>query len=110
MFYGKCDQKNLRIHHGCWSWWSLAKTAPQKSVWISFRKNDKIVPYKIQKFSSKQYLKFLKQMKTLPNRRRNYFIKHLENKEIIIEDRNAGHEFPQNSIPKMVEFLKRNHR
>jgi hypothetical protein len=36
------------------------KSAPQKSVWISFGKNDKIVPYKIQKFSSKQYLKFFK--------------------------------------------------
>ena len=38
------------------------------------------------------------------------YYKTSENKEIIIEDRNAGHEFPQNSIPKMVEFLKRNHR
>jgi predicted peptidase len=58
------------------------KSAPQKSVWISFGKNDKIVPYKIQKFSSKQYLKALKQMKTLPNRRRNYLlIKHLKTKK-----------------------------
>ncbi len=32
--------------------------APQKSVWMSFGKNDEIVLYKFQKFSSKQYLKF----------------------------------------------------
>ena len=29
------------------------------------------------------------------------------NHEIIIEDRNGGHEFPQNSIPKMIVFLKK---
>ena len=33
-----------------------------------------------------------------------------KNLEIVIEERNAGHEFPQNSIPKMVDFLKRNRR
>ena len=59
MFYGKCDQKKFAAFvtvagpSGIW-----LKSAPQKSVWISFGKNDKIVPYKIQKFSSKQYLKF----------------------------------------------------
>ena len=42
----------------------LLKYAPQKSVWTVLE-NDKIVPYKIQKFSSKQYLKFLKPMKAL---------------------------------------------
>ena len=87
------------------------KSAPQKSVWISFGKNDKIVPYKIQKFSSKQYLKFFEANEsTAQTNGEITYYKTSENKEIIIEDRNAGHEFPQNSIPKMVEFLKRNHR
>ena len=87
------------------------KSAPQKSVWISFGKNDKIVPYKIQKFSSKQYLKFFEANEsTAQTNGEITYYKTSENKEIIIEDRNAGHEFPQNSIPKIVEFLKRNHR
>ena len=87
------------------------KSAPQKSVWISFGKNDKIVPYKIQKFSSKQYLKFFEANEsTAQTNGEITSYKTSENKEIIIEDRNAGHEFPQNSIPKMVEFLKRIHR
>ena len=87
------------------------KSAQQKSVWISFGKNDKIVPYKIQKFSSKQYLKFFEANEsTAQTNGEITYYKTSENKEIIIEDRNAGHEFPQNSIPKMVEFLKRNHR
>ena len=87
------------------------KSAPQKSVWISFGKNDKIVPYKIQKFSSKQYLKFFEANEsTAQTNGEITSYQTSENKEIIIEDRNAGHEFPQNSIPKMVEFLKRNHR
>ena len=87
------------------------KSAPQKSVWISFGKNDKIVPYKIQKFSSKQYLKFFEANEnTAQTEGEITTYQTSENKEIIIEDRNAGHEFPQNSIPKMVEFLKRNHR
>ena len=87
------------------------KSAPQKSVWISFGKNDKIVPYKIQKFSSKQYLKFFEANEsTAQTNGEITSYKTSENKEIIIEDRNAGHEFPQNSIPKMVEFLKRNHK
>ena len=87
------------------------KSAPQKSVWISFGKNDKIVPYKIQKFSSKQYLKFFEANENTAQTEGEITVYQTsENKEIIIEDRNAGHEFPQNSIPKMVEFLKRNHK
>ena len=69
------------------------------------------MPYKIQKFSSKQYLKFFEANEnTAQTNGEITYYKTSENKEIIIEDRNAGHEFPQNSIPKMVEFLKRNHR
>ena len=87
------------------------RDAPQKSVWISFGKEDKIVPYKIQKFSAKQYLKAFKADESSAQTEGEItFYKTSENKEIIIEDRNAGHEFPKSSIPKMVEFLKRNHR
>lgn len=87
------------------------RDAPQKSVWISFGKNDEIVPYKIQKFSSKQYLKAFKAVENSGKTEGEITsYKTSENKEIIIEDRHAGHEFPKNSIPKMVEFLKRNHR
>ncbi len=87
------------------------KGAPQKSVWISFGQNDEIVPYKVQKFSSKQYLKAFKADENSAQTNGEITTyKTSENKEIIIEDRNAGHEFPKSSIPKMVEFLKRNHR
>ena len=87
------------------------RTAPQKSVWISFGKNDEIVPYKIQKFSSKQYLKFLNADENNAKTEGEItYYKNPQNLEIVIEDRNAGHEFPQNSIPKMIDFLKRNHR
>ena len=86
-------------------------TTPQKSVWISFGKNDEIVPYKIQKFSSKQYLKFLNADENNAKTEGEItYYKNPKNLEIVIEDRNAGHEFPQNSIPKMVNFLKRNRR
>ena len=69
------------------------------------------MPYKIQKFSSKQYLKFFEANEsTAQTNGEITSYETSENKEIIIEDRNAGHEFPQNSIPKMVEFFKRNLR
>ena len=69
------------------------------------------MPYKIQKFSSKQYLKFFEANEsTAQTNGEITSYQTSENKEIIIEDRNAGHEFPQNSIPKMVEFFKRNLR
>lgn len=88
-----------------------ARNIPQKSVWISFGKEDNIVPYKVQKFSAKQYLKILKadENSAIKNGEITSY-KTSENKEIIIEDRNAGHEFPQKSIPEMVKFLKRNQR
>ena len=63
------------------------KSAPQKSVWISFGKNDKIVPYKIQKFSSKQYLKFFETNEnTAQTNGEITSYETSENKEIIIED------------------------
>jgi hypothetical protein len=99
------------IHHSCWSWWSLAKNSSSKIRLDKFWKNDKIVPYKIQKFSSKQYLKFLNADENNAKTEGEItYYKNPKNLEIVIEDRNAGHEFPQNSIPKMVDFLKRNHR
>jgi polyhydroxybutyrate depolymerase len=30
--------------------------------------------------------------------------------ELVVEIRDAGHEFPQASIPKMIEFFKRNEK
>lgn len=87
------------------------RDASQKSAWISFGQNDKIVNYQIQKLASEQYLKIFKaDKKSVKIEGETSIYKTSENKEIIIEDRNAGHEFPQNSIPKMVEFLKRNKR
>lgn len=85
--------------------------APQKSVWISFGKNDKIVNYKMQKLVSKKYLKvFDADENSGKTKGEITSYRTSKNKEIIIEDRDAGHEFPQNSIPEMIEFLKRNHR
>ena len=61
--------------------------------------------------NTKQYLKFFEANEsTAQTNGEITSYETSENKEIIIEDRNAGHEFPQNSIPKMVEFLKRNLR
>lgn len=87
------------------------KNAPQKSVWISFGNQDKIVPSRVQQFFAKQYLKYFKASEgthTIDAEVSSY--QTSEKKEIIIEERNAGHEFPQSSIPKMVAFLKRNLR
>lgn len=87
------------------------KDAPQKSVWISFGKNDELVDYQMQKNVSNLYLKVFKADKNSAKTDGEITTyKTSENKEIIVENRNAGHEFPKNSIPKMVEFLKRNHR
>lgn len=30
--------------------------------------------------------------------------------ELVVEERDAGHEFPHESIPEMVEFFRRHHR
>lgn len=87
------------------------RDAVQKPVWISFGKEDKIVPYKLQKMASNLYLRFLKaDTASAKTDDEITTYKDSKNQEIIIEDRNSGHEFPQNSIPKMVEFLKRCHR
>lgn len=88
-------------------WWM--KTAPSKSVWISYGKEDRIVPYGMQKMAAQQYLKWLNADRSAVKTNGDLSIyRNEKNHEIIIEDRNAGHEFPKSSIPAMIDFLMRN--
>lgn len=85
------------------------KDALPKPVWISYGKEDEIVPYRMQKLASKMYLNLFKANENPTKTEGEISIyKNDTQQEIIIEDRNGGHEFPKNSIPKMIEFLKRN--
>ena len=87
----------------------MIKGAEPISVWMSMGKNDPLVSYDFQK-------------KSIPIVMRNLGIDAIkvqmkgdlkfyngnQNTELIVEERNAGHEFPQESIPEMVAFMKRN--
>ena len=86
------------------------KGAVPKPVWISYGKDDQIVSYKMQNLASKMYLKFFQVNEEKASKIDDEITlyKSQNNQEIIIENRNGGHEFPQNSIPKMIDFLKRN--
>lgn len=85
------------------------KEAQQKPVWISFGKNDKIVPFYLQKKASELYLKLFKINPLYAKKEKEItYYQEVTKPEMVIEIRNAGHEFPESSIPQMVEFLKRN--
>lgn len=87
----------------------MVKDAAPVSVWMSIGENDPIVPARGQKLSIpivQSVLKVDEKQGKTDGEMTTY--KGTKNTELVVEIRNAGHEFPQNSIPKMVEFFKRN--
>lgn len=87
----------------------MVKDAAPISVWMSIGENDPIVPSRGQKLSIPIVQKVLKVDESngkADGEMTTY--KGTKNTELVVEIRNAGHEFPQDSIPKMVEFFKRN--
>lgn len=87
----------------------MIRNAPPKSIWLSMGENDPIVPITLQKQSALVVEKVLQvdATKAVVNGEITTY-KGVNGTELIIEDRNAGHEFPINSIPAIVEFFKRN--
>ncbi len=87
----------------------LIKDAPPKSIWMSMGENDPIVPAQMQKLAIPLVQKVLgiDAANGVTNGEITTY-KGQGDTELILEIRNAGHEFPQESIPKMVEFFKRN--
>lgn len=74
-------------------------------------KNDPLVPYATQKKSIPIVKKNLQidESSAVHNGDTTTFT-GIENTELVIEEKNAGHEFPHESIPEMVEFFRRNSR
>ncbi|MBS1797804.1 MAG: esterase [Acidobacteria bacterium] len=87
----------------------MIKDAPPRSIWLSMGENDRLVPFENQKRSAEFVQKLLridpKDGKTDGD---ITTYKGVGGTELVVEIRQAGHEFPQDSIPKMVEFFKRN--
>lgn len=87
----------------------MIRDALPKSIWMSIGENDPIVPAEGQKLSIPVVQKILKvdaSKGVIDGEITTY--KGTNKTELVVEIRNAGHEFPQDSIPKMVEFFKRN--
>ena len=87
----------------------MIRDAKPLSVWMSMGKNDPLVPFNNQKNSVPIVQKSLK---INPNTGivkgdKTYF-KGKSGKELVVEEREAGHKFPEKSIPEMVEFMKSN--
>lgn len=86
----------------------MISNAKPVSIWLSMGKSDPLVPYENQKKSIPIVLKNLGVNEQKFSEKGDLkMYKGIENTELIVEERNAGHEFPQESIPEMVEFLKR---
>ncbi len=87
----------------------MIKGAKPISVWMSLGKNDPLVSYDFQKKSIPIVMRNLGVDATKVQVKNNLkFYSGIDNTELIVEERNAGHEFPQESIPEMVAFMKRN--
>lgn len=86
----------------------MIQGAKPLSVWMSMGKNDPLVPYRIQKQSINIVAGNLKtDAKTAVVKGDKTFYKGINGTELVVEERNAGHEFPHESIPEMVAFFKR---
>ena len=79
------------------------------SVWMSMGKNDPLVPYTMQKRSIPIVADNLKtDPKTAVVKGDKTFSTGTDETELVVEERNAGHEFPHESIPEIIEFFRRN--
>ena len=85
----------------------MIQNAPPKSIWLSMGENDPLVPIAGQRMSAEVVKKVLKVDAGITNGDITTY-KGVKGTELVVEDRNGGHEFPQESIPAMVEFFKRN--
>ena len=87
----------------------MISRAVPRSMWMSIGENDPLVPAANQKMTIPVVQKVLAvdANKGVNNGEITTY-KGTNNTELVVEIRNAGHEFPQNSIPAMVEFFKRN--
>ncbi|MCU0240584.1 MAG: hypothetical protein MUC29_14175 [Pyrinomonadaceae bacterium] len=87
----------------------IIKDAKPVSIWMSIGENDPIVPANGQKLSIPIVQKNLQvDEKKGETKGETTTYKGVNNTELVVEIRNGGHEFPQNSIPNIVEFFKRN--
>lgn len=87
----------------------MIRDAVPRSIWMSMGENDRIVPAEGQKLSIPVVQKILKvdaSKGVIDGDITTY--KGTDKTELVVEIRDAGHEFPQESIPKIVEFFKRN--
>ncbi len=87
----------------------MIKGAKPISVWMSMGKNDPLVSYDFQKKSIPIVIENLRVDAAKFRTKKEFKIyQGIDNTELIVEERDAGHEFPQKSIPEMVAFMKRN--
>lgn len=85
----------------------MVKDAVPVSVWMYMGKNDKVVPFENQKESVPIVMNNLKIDKTTgTNNGDKTIYKGTSGTELIVEEKDAGHEFPKEEIPDMVTFLK----
>ena len=86
----------------------MIKNAKPVSIWMSMGKNDATVPYKQQKATVTVVKNNLQvDDKSQVKKGDITIFKGIDNTELVLEERNAGHEFPVNSIQQIVEFFKR---
>lgn len=86
----------------------MIKGAKPLSVWMSMGKNDPLVPYRMQKQSISIVADNLKaDPKSAFTKGDKTIYTGTDETELVVEERNAGHEFPHESISEMVAFFKR---
>jgi polyhydroxybutyrate depolymerase len=87
----------------------MIRNAVPRSIWMSIGESDPLVPARGQKLSIPIVQKLLKvDSEKGETKGEITTYKGIGGTELVTEIRNAGHEFPVASIPKMVEFFKRN--
>jgi polyhydroxybutyrate depolymerase len=89
----------------------MIRDAVPRSIWMSMGERDPLVPVDGQKLSVGVVKKLLKvdEKKGKADGELTIY-KGTEDTELVVEIRDAGHEFPQASIPKMIEFFKRHEK
>lgn len=86
----------------------MIEGAKTVSVWMSMGKNDPLVPYQSQAQSIPIVKNILKtDEKSVQTVADCKIYKGINNTELVVQERNAGHEFPKEDVPEMVAFLQR---
>lgn len=86
----------------------MIRNAKPISIWVSMGKKDPIVPYKNQKLSIpiiKKNLGIESSGVKTNGEITNYT--GIKGTELVVQERDAGHDFPTTSIPEIVAFFKR---